>query len=149
MLLEIHLDRYQLLRRAQICDFPDIHRQAPGFAVTPTIDELLNVLLSQRTTYYQALRPIRKIERCFEFPAIYTHPADRFGLLRNLVQPALAVVVIPPFARKIGIFILQKCGKLVPCILRVAQVVHQYLVVRIFGFVVQTRLFHRMLPKRG
>jgi len=85
VLLEILFDRDQLLRGAQICDFPDVDRQSPGLAVVLTIDELLNVLRSQRTIDYQVFCPIRKIECRCEFPAIYTHPADRFSLLGNLV----------------------------------------------------------------
>ena len=85
VLLEILFDRDQLLRGAQICDPPDIDRQSPRFAVAPAIYELLDVLLSQRTIDYQALCPIRKIERCCEFLAIYTHPADRLSLFSNLV----------------------------------------------------------------
>ncbi len=84
-LLEIFFDRDQLFRGAEIFDFPDIDRQSPGFAVAPGIDELLNVLLSQRTIDYQALCPIRKIERCCESPAIHTHPADCLGFFGDLV----------------------------------------------------------------
>lgn len=85
VLLKILFDRNQLLRGTQICDFPDVNRQSPSLPVVLTIDELLNVPLSQRTIDYQAFCPVRKIECRCEFPAMYTHPANRFSLLGNLV----------------------------------------------------------------